>query len=239
MNKTISEGVLNSLSVIFIATDAQDIIEERLKTAKKLASAFTENVQLLVVNNGSSDKTAAILAGLKKKNKKLEIITLRKAMDIGDAFLSSVAKIKSEWFFYTLADNQYNIKDLTTALKAVTKDVDVVNGHRTMPKKTVKSLKNNLKNQIIKNVFILPIKDINSDFKLIRTSLFKACFFRHIEKDFHKELMVKIKSRKARFKEVVISYKPIEIPMVDVEDIKESLGSFRRKMRFIDSVKLS
>lgn len=239
VKKTVTDGVLNSLSVIFIATNAQDFIEERLKTAKKLASAFTENVQLLVVDNGSTDKTATILAGLKKKNKKLEVITLRKAMDIGDAFLSSVAKVKGEFFFYTLADNQYNIKDLTTALKAVTKDVDVVNGLRTMPKKTVKSLKNNLKNQFIKKVFILPIKDINSDFKLIRTSLFKACFFRHIEKDFHKELMVKIKARKARFKEVEISYKPSENPIVDVDNIKESIGSFRSKIRFIDSVKLS
>ncbi len=239
MKKTTPTSTLNTLSIVVIATDAQNTVENLLKTAKKRAADFAENVQFIVVNNGSTDSTDTVLATLKKKNKKLEVITLRKEMNIGDAFLSSVAKIKGEWFFYTLADGQYNIEELPAVLKAVSPDVDVVNGLRTMPKKSVKTIKNNLRNQFIKKVFILPIKDINSDFKLIRTATYKACSFRHFEKDFHKELMVKLKARKARFKEVSISFSPVVAPIVDVNELKDSIGAFRRKMRFIDSVKLS
>lgn len=239
MKKQLSNTVLASISIVLITTDNQNVIETRLKTAKKIAEGHAESVQLIVVNNGSIDKTADILTAMKKKDKKLEVITLRKTMNIGDAFLSSVAKIKGEWFFYTLGDEQYLIHELSLLLKAVSKEVDMVNGLRTILKRNVKTLKNNLRNQFIKKVFILPIKDISSDFKLMRTATFKASLFRHIEKDFHKELMVKLKARKARFKEVAISFQPIETPIVNVGELKNSLGAFRRKMRFIDSVKLS
>ncbi len=237
--KRTSTRAISSLSVVIIATNCADSIEKRLKQAKKSASQFTENVQFLVVNNGSTDSMDSVLASLKKKNKKLEIITLRKTMRIGDAFLSSIVKVKNDWIFYTLGDDQYDIAELENFLSAATNSLDVVNGLRTIPKKNVKTLGASIRNKLIKNVFILPVKDIHSDFKLIRTSVYRSCLFRHFENDFHRELLVKLKARKARFKEVPVTFQPSDTPLVDMDDLKDSLGAFRSKLRFIESVKLS
>lgn len=118
------------LSVFFPAYNE----EANIKNTVEKAAAVLENLQLkdyeiIVVDDGSKDKTGQILNNLQKKIKKLRVITHNPNKGYGEALKSGYYNSKFEWIAFTDGDGQFDFSEITKFLD-LTSQYDLIWGYR-------------------------------------------------------------------------------------------------------------
>jgi glycosyltransferase involved in cell wall biosynthesis len=115
---------------------------------------------------------------------------------------------KHEWIFYTDGDLQFTVSELERLVKAQnTQKVDIVNGyrlHRNDPRLRV--FIGSAYRLLCKALFLLPISDIDCDFRLIRAKYVKQVTFTAKKSSILPELIKKLEFLGATFYEVPVSH---------------------------------
>lgn len=96
--------------IVFCYNEAETIEEVVLKVSS--FAKETKNSEIIVVNDGSNDKTSEILDTLVHNNKNLIIINHPKNAGIGIALRSGYAKSKYEYICAIPGDGQFDISEL-------------------------------------------------------------------------------------------------------------------------------
>ena len=168
---------------------------------------LTDDYEIIVVDDDSSDHSRKILEGLKIKYEKLRIILHEKNRGYGGALRSGFAAAKKELIFYTDGDFQYDVTELKNLLPAMNEGVDIVNGykieradplHRKIIGKTYHLL--------MKLMFGFKIRDVDCDFRLIRKSVFDKITLQYDSGIICVELIKKIQDAGFKFAEVPVSH---------------------------------
>lgn len=161
-----------SISVFFPCyNDSKTIgglVRDSLETLKNL----TKNYEVIVVNDGSKDESAQVLADLLKKYKHLKVVTHKKNRGYGGALRSGFATSTKDLIFYTDGDAQYDVKELPLLLSLMTPDVNFVNGIKMRRGDAeYRVIFGNLHKFVNRWLFWLPIYDVDCDFRLIRKDI--------------------------------------------------------------------
>ncbi|MHC5066051.1 MAG: glycosyltransferase family 2 protein, partial [Planctomycetota bacterium] len=93
-----------------------------------LQGAFTE-YEVIVVDDGSTDRSAKIVEELCKKNPNLRLLQHGKNLGYGRAIANGFAAARHDLVFFTDADNQFDIRELSSFVP-LTEDNDAVFGFR-------------------------------------------------------------------------------------------------------------
>ena len=136
-----------------------------------LAPLVTE-CEVIVVNDGSSDDSRAVLDALAAERPWLRVIHHERNRGYGGALLSGFAAAQHEWIFYTDGDAQYDAKEAALLVPLAVDDVDVVQGYKlgrgdTMLRKVI----GRCYHHTVKLLFRLPGRDTDCDFRLFRRQL--------------------------------------------------------------------
>jgi len=91
------------------------------KNLPLIVSRFSEvvnrpDVELILVNNGSTDDSGQVLDSLAKKHQFLRVVTVHKNQGYGYGVLSGLRESKAEYLAWTHADMQTDPGDVITAL---------------------------------------------------------------------------------------------------------------------------
>ena len=81
----------------------------------------TKGIELLIVNNGSTDKSSIILNQLAKKYAFVRIITIKKNVGYGHGIVTGLKKAKGDYLAWTHADLQTNPSDVIKAFDIIKK----------------------------------------------------------------------------------------------------------------------
>jgi len=84
------------------------VIEDILSNVKK----FTSDYEIIVVDDGSKDKTSNILYSLKEENKEIKIITHKENRGYGPALTEGIKHTNKEFILLMDADGQFRINSL-------------------------------------------------------------------------------------------------------------------------------
>jgi len=166
-------GGFPSLSVFFPAYNDAPSLPGLLATTFATLEAHVADYEVIVVNDGSQDGTAAVLEELRGLyGPRLRVVTHPQNRGYGGALRSGFEAATREFVFYTDGDSQYDVGELPRLLRLVGPETGLVNGyklerhdpaHRIWIGKTY--------NFCARLLFRIRIRDIDCDYRLIRRAL--------------------------------------------------------------------
>jgi len=162
-----------SLSVFFPAYNDAPSLPDLVSDAFAVLAEHVEDYELIVVNDGSQDKTGEVLEQLRSRfGPRMRVVTHPQNRGYGGALRSGFEAASKEWVFYTDGDGQYDVSELPRLLERAGPKTGLVNGyklerqdpaHRIWIGKTY--------NFCARLLFRIRIRDIDCDYRLIRRSL--------------------------------------------------------------------
>jgi len=176
-------------------------------TAQIAARVITDDYEIIVVNDGSQDHTAQVLAELEALVPRLRVIHHPHNLGYGAALRTGFAAAGKEWVFYTDGDAQYNPLELPLLVRAIADGVDMVNGYKiSRNDPLVRILLGNIYNFGVKFAFSLRMKDVDCDYRLIRRSIFDTIKLESNTGSICVEMIRKIQDAGFRYAEVPVSH---------------------------------
>ena len=161
------------LSVFFPAYNDALSLPGLLARTMAALRLVAEDYEVIVVNDGSVDATAEVLAKLQCQYRPwLRVVTHEQNRGYGAALRSGLAAAAKEFVFYTDGDGQYDPAEIETLLTDVTANTGLVNGYkmvRSDPWHRV--VVGWLYNRFSRWLFGIRLRDIDCDFRLIRRSI--------------------------------------------------------------------
>ena len=162
-----------SISAFFPAYNDAGTIPSMVIAADMTLRTITDDYEVIVVNDGSSDHTAAVLEELTHSYPRLKVVHHEKNRGYGGALRTGFASASKELVFYTDGDAQYDPREMTLLLIAMTPGVDVVNGYKMKRSDPLhRVVIGKLYHWTVKTAFSLKVRDTDCDFRLFRRTVF-------------------------------------------------------------------
>ena len=198
-----------SISIFFPAFNDEGSIAGLVRNALDLLPTLTSDYQVLVINDGSTDRTPAIIDELAAAYPQVRAIHHDRNRGYGGALQTGFKESEKELVFYTDGDGQYDVNELTRLLPLMTEGVCVVNGYKARRADgRGRQLLGGIYNRLARLLFHLPIRDVDCDFRLIRRSLLQELGSLANSGAVCVELIHRLHARGAVFAEVEVNHYP-------------------------------
>lgn len=196
-----------SISVFLPALNEQENIKPCVLAVKKYLQTRFRDFEIIVIANGSTDKTEKIVSELNKKDKRIKIVN-EKIKGYGAALRSGFTHASKELIFYTDADLQFSINDLDKLLPLLDRYA-IVSGYRIKRQDPLmRIIAANVYNFLIRLLFHLNVRDIDCAFKLYKKEVFKHMKLRANTGLTDAEVLIKAKKRGFRIGQVGVNHYP-------------------------------
>lgn len=203
-----SSNARPGLSVFFPCYNDAETIGSMCLMAAKSARELTDNFEIIVIDDGSTDHSAEVLRDLAQQMEpRLTVVTHPKNTGYGAALRSGFAASSREWILYTDGDAQYNIREMKNLVEKISDKVDIVQGYKIKRCDPVHRIIIGLVYKyLMKWLFRLNIRDIDCDFRLLRRSVFDKVVLHHDSGVICIEMVKKMQDAGFRFVEVGVSH---------------------------------
>lgn len=199
---------LKSLTVFFPVFNEEKNIPLLIDLASKIIPQLASDYELIIIDDGSTDQSLNIAQELIANKKQWLIIAHPKNLGYGEVLKTGIKAAKKEWLFFTDADLQFNLQELTDFLP-YTNQYQAIIGYRVKRAEGFsRSINARLFKTYIDLLFRLHVKDIDCAFKLIKTDLLKNLTLNSGSAFTSSEILYRLKKKKIKFKELPVSHYP-------------------------------
>lgn len=196
-----------SISVFFPCYNDAKSIKKLVEQSFIILKNLTRIYEVIVIDDGSTDKSREVLKDLAKTYKTLKLIIHEKNQGYGGALKSGFKAAKYKLVFYTDGDGQYDVKELPILVSLMSKDVNFINGIKlTRSDPTYRVVIGNLYSFLARWLFWLPIVDVDCDFRLIRKDLITKLDLKSNSGSICIELVKKAQRHGGKFRQVSIHH---------------------------------
>ena len=195
------------LSVFFPAYNDSGTIASLVITALKTARRLTPDFEVIVVNDGSADKTGEIAEELARTYPEVRVIHHERNKGYGGALRTGFAAARGDLVFYTDGDAQYDPAEMEALWEALREDVDLVNGYKISRSDPLhRIIIGRVYHHTVKLLFGLSVQDVDCDFRLLRRSIFDRVVLEKNSGVICLEMMKKIEDAGYRIAEVPVHH---------------------------------
>ncbi len=161
-------NINKSISVFLpMCNEEENVRESVLEINDYLKNRF-KDYEILVVSEGSKDRTNEIVKELQKKIDNLKLFDKKECFGYAAALRTGFKNSTKELIFYTDGDRQFDIKELDKLLPLIDQ-YDIVTGFKIKRHDPLMRIwMSFLYNLAMKQLFDLKVKDLNCAFKLYR-----------------------------------------------------------------------
>lgn len=201
--------LIDRLSVFFPAYNEEKNIKNTVEKAIKVLNKAAHVWEIIIVNDGSKDKTGEIADELSQKDKRVRVIHHKPNRGYGAALKSGFYNSKYPWIVFTDSDGQFDFSQLSDFIgKQKETGADLVAGYyikRAVP--FYRKLNTFLWQVVVRILFNLKVRDIDCGFKLISKSVIDTIPKLESERGAFISSEFLIKAQKSGFKIVEIGTK--------------------------------
>jgi len=163
---------LRSLSVILPAYNEEAIIANTISIVMSVLTTWMRDFEVIVVNDGSKDRTGAIVAWLAAYDRRIRVINHPVNRGYGAALVTGFESMTKEFAFFMDSDGQFDIRDLARFFPLL-ESYDAVLGYRIDRQDAwMRKLNAWCWKQLVSFIFGVHVRDIDCAFKLFRAEFF-------------------------------------------------------------------
>jgi glycosyltransferase involved in cell wall biosynthesis len=161
-----------SLSVFFPCHNEQDNVERVVRQALEVLPQFSDDFEVIIVNDGSADRTGEIADRLAAADPRVRAVHHPQNQGYGGALQSGLRAAKKDWIFYTDGDGQFDVRELSLLIEKIDQ-FDVVAGYRLNRQEgLVRRFNGWAWTRLVGVVFGFRIKDVDCAFKIFKRRIF-------------------------------------------------------------------
>ena len=195
------------LSIFFPAYNDSGTIASMVIGAVQAASKLTPDYEVIVVNDGSADRTSAIADELARAYPRVRVIHHAANRGYGGALQTGFRSAAKELVFYTDGDAQYDPGELALLWEAMTPEADLVNGYKISRSDPLHRIViGRVYHHIVSMLFGLKVRDVDCDFRLMRRRIFETIDLEKTSGVICLEMMKKIQDGGFRIVEVPVHH---------------------------------
>ena len=196
-----------SITAFFPACNDAGTIGSMIVSVIETLEDLTDDYEVIVVENGSTDYTVQVIESLAEHYPRLRIYTHRHALGYGGALRVGFAKATKDLIFYTDGDAQYDPRELKLLMPALRDDIDIVNGWKIDRGDPLhRKIIGRVYHHTVKLLFSFKLRDVDCDFRLMRRELFEVVELESDSGTICLELVKKLQDGGFRFAEVPVHH---------------------------------
>lgn len=197
--------MISELSVFFPAYNEEGNIEQTVKKARAALLKTAKKWEIVIVNDGSKDKTSEIAHRLEKSDKRIRVID-QENRGYGGALKTGLYNSKYEWISFTDSDGQFDFGEITNFVEEqkITKADVVIGYYKKRQVSKFKIYTSKIWEAAVFILFRLHVTDIDCGFKLISKKVVEKIPTLESERGAFISSEFLIKTKKAGFKIVEI-----------------------------------
>jgi len=197
-----------SLSVVLPAYNEEQVIASTICDVLDVLSAWRVDAEVLVVNDGSTDRTGAIVAALAATSPRVRLVTHSINQGYGAALASGFAVATKDLTLFMDADGQFDIRDLQQFFPFID-EYDAVIGYRlNRQDSSMRKLNAWGWKRLICWVLDIHVRDIDCAFKLLRTDILHLHPLETRGAMINAELLYQLKCAGYTYREVGVHHLP-------------------------------
>lgn len=216
------------LSVVFPAFNEEENVKYMVETAIEVLSGFGVEWEIIVVDDGSTDRTAEIAKELTGTYQGVKLVRHNKNSGIGTAVRTGIFSSSMQWIFYTDCDGQFDLGELEI-LWELRVNADVISGFRRRRQDPLMRLMYSFAYNTLTYIFFFGgFKDVDASFKLFRREIFDSMDIRSSSSVADLELLLLPRKRGYRVMQLPVSHYPRRAGIVSCESYRKGIFAWVR-----------
>lgn len=179
-----------------------------MQEADEQLSKITDDYEIIIIDDGSTDKTASIVKNYLKRNNRVKYIKHSANLGYGEAIKSGFLSSQKDLIFITDADLQFDLSEISRFYGKIENNNLVIGYRKNRADNFLRKFNSFLWGAFVRQLYGLRVKDINCAFKLMKKDVFKMITLNSSSAAISAELLVKAKNSGCRFCEIPVSHYP-------------------------------
>lgn len=196
------------ISLVFPMFDEEQNIGPLLASALALAPRLADDFEIIVVDDGSHDGSAAVVEMQRRLDPRVRLLRHPTNVGYGAALRSGLRAARGDLVFFTDADLQFDLREIETLL-AHAGDFDIVAGYRA-PRRDPWRRRVFAFGwaALVRILFGLRVRDIDCAFKVFHRPVLDALPIESIGAFVNTELLLRARGKGFRIREVPVTHHP-------------------------------
>ncbi len=218
---------LSALSASFPAHNEEGNVEAMLRDMLAQLPEIAERFEIIVVDDGSTDRTFEIATALAAEETRIRVIRHETNRGYGAAVWTGLQAGTMDYAFFTDGDRQFDVRCLADFVPEIA-DHDVVVGYRVGRRdNAIRILNAHAWNMLIRRMLHVPVRDIDCAFKLFRREALSCLAIKATGAMFSAELLARIVARGADVAEKPVPHLPRETGVSSGGNLRVILRAFQ------------
>ncbi len=216
-----------SLSLVLPAYNEEQMIVQTISTVLTVVPTWTQDFEVIVVNDGSTDATATLLEELRERDQHVRLVTHTVNQGYGAALVSGFAAATKEYTFFMDADGQFDIRDLQAFFPYIN-SYDAVIGYRIDRQDSwMRKLNAWGWKLLIGWVLSVHVRDVDCAFKLLHTDFLRQHPLETRGAMINAELLYTLRQAGRTYKELGVHHLPRQAGSATGANLHVILRAFR------------
>ncbi len=223
-----------SISLVLPAYNEADNIEPMVAEAVPALESVTDDYEIIVVDDGSRDETAAVTRRVMETNPNVHLVEHEVNKGFGAAVFTGFTSAEKDWIFYTDADRQFVLSELERFVPHMDQ-ADLIAGYRA-PRQDpfLRVFYGKGWSALCTLLFGYTVRDVDCGFKLFRREIIEelADDIESRGATFSIEWLARAKRAGYRFVELPVTHRPRVAGSQTGANIDVIVRAFRELLRF-------
>jgi len=200
-----------SLSVVFPMRNEEAYVERAVTAALEGAAAASDDVEIVVVDDASTDRTPELLEALAARDSRVRVLHHPRRRGLGGTLRTGYAAATKQLVLYSDADLPFDFQQVPRAVRLLAyQEADVLAAYRfdRTSEGALRTFYTLAYSALVRVVFGLRLRDVNFSFKLFRRSLLPRIELRSEGSFIDAEFLVRARNAGARIVQMGVDYFP-------------------------------